>query len=41
MPREVADALSLSVFYARLDGALRNLVVVLGVPAHGRRVGTR
>jgi len=41
LPREAVDAPSLVVFKARLDGALSNLVLVEGVPAHGRGVGPR
>jgi len=40
LPREVVDAPSLEVFKARLDGALSTWSLE-GVPAHGRKVGTR
>ena len=40
LPREAMDAPSLEVFKTRLDEALSNLVVG-GIPAHGRGVGTR
>jgi len=34
LPREAVAAPSLAVFKARLGGALSNLVLVEGVPAH-------
>jgi len=41
LPTEVVDSPSLEVFKARLDGALSDLVLVEGIPAHGSGVGTR
>ncbi|TRZ15506.1 hypothetical protein HGM15179_011617 [Zosterops borbonicus] len=40
LPREVVDAPSLEVFKTKLDGVLRNLVFMEGIPPHGKRVGT-
>jgi len=40
-PREAVDPPSLEVFKGRLDVVLSNLVLVEGVPAHGRGVGTQ
>lgn len=36
LSREGGDAVSLEVYKVRLDGAVGNLGVVEGVPAHGR-----
>lgn len=41
LPREAVSASSLGVFKVRLDGVLKQPVLVEGVPpCHGRRVGT-
>jgi len=39
LPRDVVDAPALETIKARLDEALRNLILVEDVPAHGRGVG--
>jgi len=41
LPREAVIAPSLAVFKARLDGGSEQPGPVVGVPAHGRGVGTR
>ena len=41
LPREVVDAAFLEAFKARLDVALGQPVLVVGDPAHSRRVETR